>query len=282
VVTKFTATIVLDEDAEQPPDLDSKMEEILTACVNVGLGAIQEAVIDGLRSNNNAAGKPMNSLASKYEQGMQLESGPGSGSLMLETPQANAIEEGWESFDMRNSWLSRSTKMSEFGGRYVDIAFTFSGSGTVGVAGRPMSEPASSSIDMAVANKKKFFGENWGKARSGYREPGLKRSGGYVGPAESRTRNYNGKDRTYTHTTGIETDMMAYQRQSGGAEGTGYRTFRRMSERASDPDAWIQPAFPGVHMFDRMPSGIESDLIVRIENALAAWGVKATVTLERM
>lgn len=201
-------------------------EEHLQAVTDVLVGVAEAARQE---ISTIAQQKLSKKSAEEYILGLKepLEVKPGSVTLTLTGKLPNMLESGFASYDMKPGLL----KNAKGGGmsKYVDVAFEHSKDKGGGDGLQPLSDQAARSLGSAVKKAKQALKGTGGMANV---------RGGKFSPEQSQLHS------KYTWKTSKDSDVKQTVkiRPGGGiASQSNPTTFRRISDEASEPNAWIHP-----------------------------------------
>lgn len=231
-------------------------QEHLQAVTDVLVGVAEAA---RLEISTIAQQKLSKKSAEEYILGLKepLEVQPGSVTLTLTGKLPNMLESGFASFDMKPALLknAQSGKMS----RYVDVPFEHSKDKGGADGLQPLSEDAARSLGSAVKKAKQALKGTGGVTSA---------RGGKFSPEQSQVAS------KYTWKTSKDSDVKQTikVRPGGGiASQSNPTTFRRISEEASEPNAWIHPGVKpadAVQAFKAVEKRIHEMLDTAIKPAL--------------
>jgi len=215
-------------------------EAAIKAAVATAVSRIAEGAHHFLVS---AAQETLHATAQSYIRGLMEND-----SVKIETnrcvvqlvgAQANALENGWDSFDMKPGLLG--------GKKFANIMFRFAtpkkDGGAKSFVGPTMSQDAYKAIKNAQR-----------------RNPG----------AHTIRSSFTGKAEKPWYATGRESAMLAVR--GYGPKDRQYLTFRRVS-RNSDPRAFIHPGFEGAQLFPKAREWVEEYGPLIVKDALREQGV---------
>jgi len=246
-------------------------------------GALSDIMAQARAKWLKLAGERLHSTQQAYLQGTNGVGGLGAArvykrtaSLSLTGVFPNMLENGASAFDMHEGMLgSGKAKVSKDGNRYRAIPMRQQTPGTVGVgggkpmdrayAGHPMGEKAAAKLGRKIHKKSMELGRpgetipnSDGKKYGKYGER-LKAGLAPILRAHEDKVTIGGVERVRTpHATDIFAGMHHGTRKNHGQ----HQTFRIISD--AEPDKWLHPGLPGVHIADDVQRHIEK----HVENAL--------------
>lgn len=239
------------------------------------MAKIPSIAIDRISQRANAV---LHTTAPMYNRGLTE---PGSISVSGDTVTIalvgafpNALETGFEAFDIKAGLLRHATRFSKQGLPYVDVPFRHG-----------MTPGGTSNMQSAPADVRKAMTQAVWRAQAALRRQGA--SAVDVATASARLRQTTpGRefDRTLMiggqgvttrvkHRQGIHDDLLRTAVYGHGKAISTYRTFRRVSAN-SDPLAWWHPGFHGVKIFDKIAPTLEADVKREVVAMLAQRGLK--------
>jgi len=228
-----------------------------TATAMPQLGAL---MLDRLTT---AAHQALNTTAPDYVRGLQqpdsLDVTDSAVTVVLVGALPQALEKGFNAFDLKAKLLQHAKHFSKSGSPYVDVPFRH---GTRQDATRLQAMPPA-----VMAAMRKVVKET---------APGEQARLRMVTPGREFTRNLRFGDRMIPtrvqHKRGLYDDMIRMVSPATPNSGQ-YRTIRRISEK-SDPTSWWHPGFRGVHLFDKELPAAEPELKRILVDNLKAAGFK--------
>jgi len=155
--------------------------------------------------------------------------------ITLEGKHANAVEDGYDSFDQKPGLLNGpNAKITEKGTKFNTIPYGFKPQSKVSMSPKMTNMRDAVNVLIKERGLNKIIKQN-GKPRQG---------------VVARIKNTGIKD-----LEGLVKIQKQYQRTVQST----YMTFRRVSSN-SDPSKWIHPGFKGAHIFPMVEAFIEREL----------------------
>lgn len=230
---------------------------VASAMPKLGALAIDRLTVEAQRT--------LHTTASDYVRGLQepdsLKASEAGVVVTLVGELPQALERGFNAFDLKSKLLQHAKRFTRSGAPYVDVPFRHGASAD---ATRLQGMPADTyAAIQQVFQEAKESGSS-GRVRLRQRTPGA-----------SFTRNLRFGDKiiptAVQHKRGLYDDMI--RTASNVSSGGQYRTIRRISEN-SDATSWWHPGFRGVHIFDKVMPTLEPTLKTILSDSLKNAGFK--------
>lgn len=243
----------------------SLAETIPEGLIGILSDGLLNAVLDDVAASARVkwiriAQTELHSTRQDYIQAIgEIQTGEGSREIALIGWLANAIENGMDAYDMRDTLLANSSHVGKDGKKFAYIPFRHGTPGSTGLAGAPMgsAEAPHSSSSMASGSVLASLGQavKLGKAihQEAKKLRGSRRLGTGVGGASllqpwHKTDIYAGMKRQRKPYVNQRTGKTTTQTQ--------YTTFRTISEN-SDPSAWQHPGIQARHFADQVAAHVD-------------------------
>jgi|WetSurMetagenome_2_1015567.scaffolds.fasta_scaffold32790_2 hypothetical protein len=269
-------------------------ESLLTVLENLDL---VEVVLDDIASSAHAkwirlAQTDLKTSRQSYIEGIQeVESQPGQRTIALVGWLANAVENGLDPFDLRETLLGPNAKNRHpilasvvrglpkvrTGGWYANVPFRHGTPGSTGLAGQPMGSPYGPRGDMSraaggvmTAGQATAFGQAVYAAAKALQTKTASRKGATLPSSQGgpllrphhTTGIYTGMSRTRKPYVNVQTGKTTTQPQ--------YGTFRRIS--TSNPSGWLHPGIEPHGFAEQVNQHVE-----RIAPTVIAQAIKAAL-----
>jgi hypothetical protein len=216
------------------------------------------------------ADRSLGASAQEYKRGIQdpqaIEITEHSVTLRPITPAAQALEAGYQAYDIKARVLAKARRFDRNGDPYVDVPFSHKTEGTGAMPGE-----VKASLDRELRNVQARL-RHAGQSTAG----AVARHRAHT-PGQSFTRTLHGPNGqpaaqlAVQHKRGIHDDMIR-RRLRERSRSSEYSTFRRISAN-SDPLSWWHPGFHGVKLFSKVRAQVKEQIERIFADALTAQGL---------